>query len=165
MLKADLWPGCRVGIAAERLPSTGVPVSVALGGWPDSGRPLRHDRHHAVDVVGVQRVDLDREHLAEVTHLLHVPREGADPEAPLLQAADGNFYGTTKTGGVSNAGFGGDGVIFRMDPAGNVTTLHPFTRADGRNPTAGLVQAADGTFYGTTSLGDGTTNTGVLVPP
>jgi len=84
---------------------------------------------------------------------------GADPEAPLLQAADGNFYGTTMTGGMGHFGNGGDGTVFRMDPAGNVTTLHSFNRTDGYIPRGGLTQGPDGSFYGTTSAGGtGTTN-------
>lgn len=88
--------------------------------------------------------------------------DGANPRAPLLQAADGNFYGTTETGGSGHSGFGGDGTVFRMDPAGNVTMLHHFQRTDGRNPLGGLVQAPNGQFYGTTSQGDNTSNTGTV---
>ena len=88
--------------------------------------------------------------------------DGSVPRAPLLQAADGNFYGTTQTGGVGHSGFGGDGTVFKMDPAGNVTMLHYFDRTDGRNPVGGLIQGPNGMFYGTTSVGDTTTNTGTV---
>ena len=83
---------------------------------------------------------------------------GADPEAPLLQATDGNFYGTTATGGTGHSGNGGDGTVFRMDPAGNVTTLHSFNRTDGYIPKGALMQGPDGVFYGTTSAGGGGTS-------
>jgi uncharacterized repeat protein (TIGR03803 family) len=83
---------------------------------------------------------------------------GADPEGPLLQASDGNFYGTTATGGTGHFGNGGDGTIYRMDVAGNVTTLHSFNRTDGYVPRGGLIQGADGLFYGTTSAGGSGTN-------
>ena len=39
--------------------------------------------------------------------------EGTSPKAALLQAADGNFYGTTSAGGA-----GGRGTVFKMDAAG-----------------------------------------------
>jgi uncharacterized repeat protein (TIGR03803 family) len=78
---------------------------------------------------------------------------GANPEGPLMQASDGNFYGSTPTGGTGHSGFGGDGTVFRMDPAGNVTTLHSFNRTDGYVPLGGLIQGPDGLFYGTTSAG------------
>ena len=75
--------------------------------------------------------------------------DGGSPFAGLIQASDGSFYGTTYSGGVSNAG-----TVFKMDGAGTLTTLHSFSgRSDGGNPHAGLIQASDGSFYGTTSTG------------
>ena len=78
--------------------------------------------------------------------------DGAVPSAALIQAADGNFYGTTAAGGIAMAG-----TVFKMTPSGTVTVLHAFTGgpADGANPSAALIQAADGDFYGTTSGGGG----------
>jgi uncharacterized repeat protein (TIGR03803 family) len=71
----------------------------------------------------------------------------------LVQAANGNFYGTTDGGGPS----GNPGTIFKMTPAGDLTTLYVFCQqtgcADGEGPTAGLVQGTDGNFYGTTVEG------------
>jgi uncharacterized protein (TIGR03437 family) len=72
--------------------------------------------------------------------------DGAHPAAPLIQAADGYFYGTTAYGGTV-----GYGTIFRMDTSGNVTVLHSFP-AIGM-PLAGLLQASDGYLYGTASGG------------
>lgn len=66
----------------------------------------------------------------------------------LLQATDGNFYGTT-----GSSGFGSDGTVFKLTPAGVLTTLHAFSFvSDGHSPT-GLIQATDGNLYGTTALG------------
>jgi uncharacterized repeat protein (TIGR03803 family)/VCBS repeat-containing protein len=73
---------------------------------------------------------------------------GAVPRAGLIQATDGNFYGTTYYGGASGAG-----TIFKVDAAATVTVLHSFSYSDGAFPDAALLQAADGTFYGTTSYG------------
>ncbi len=71
----------------------------------------------------------------------------------LVQAANGDFYGTTYGGGPS----GSPGTIFKMTPAGDLTTLYVFCNqtgcADGERPAAGLVQATDGNFYGTTTEG------------
>jgi uncharacterized repeat protein (TIGR03803 family) len=72
------------------------------------------------------------------------------PQGRLAEGIDGSFYGVTR--------FGGDfdlGTIFRMTPSGFVTVLHSFTPLEGRKPEWGLVQAADGNFYGTTPGGDG----------
>jgi uncharacterized repeat protein (TIGR03803 family) len=76
---------------------------------------------------------------------------GNGPFAELLQANDGNFYGTTYAGGASD-----QGTVFKMTPEGTVTTLHSFNLGvDGAYPEAGLVQGADGDLYGTTEYGGG----------
>lgn len=76
---------------------------------------------------------------------------GSNPSA-LTHGADGNFYGTTAGGGVH-----GYGTIFKMTPSGTLTTLYSFCSlfacSDGLEPLAGLIQARDGNFYGTTPLG------------
>jgi len=78
--------------------------------------------------------------------------DGGDPSASLLQASDGNFYGTTFGGGSHNAG-----TVFKITPSGTVTPLYSFCSqpscADGSHPYAGLLQGSDGNFYGTTING------------
>ena len=91
----------------------------------------------------------------ETLHSFDWPTAGY-PTAGLIQAADGNFYGTTSWGGEKNAG-----TIFKMDAAGTVTVLHRFDGATGAYPRAGLIQAADGNFYGTTT-GGGVTYNGTI---
>ena len=70
----------------------------------------------------------------------------------LVQGTDGNFYGTTTSGGAN-----GWGTVFKITPGGTLTTLYNFCSAskceDGAIPEAGLVQGSDGNFYGTTSGG------------
>jgi uncharacterized repeat protein (TIGR03803 family) len=80
--------------------------------------------------------------------------DGFSPFA-LVQGTDGNFYGTTEGGGSGIACYLGCGTVFKVSPAGTLTTLHSFTgpTTDGSNPYAGLVQGRDGNFYGTTSAG------------
>jgi uncharacterized repeat protein (TIGR03803 family) len=77
--------------------------------------------------------------------------DGAFPLG-LAQGTDGNFYGTTATGGGA-----GLGTIFRMTPQGLVSIIYRFSSqnlyADGANPTCGMILASDGNFYGTTSRG------------
>lgn len=77
--------------------------------------------------------------------------DGFYPQAALVQGTDGNFYGTTTYGGASSNCTQGCGTIFRITPAGALTTLHSFDGTDGQNPHAGLVQATDGNLYGATS--------------
>ena len=77
----------------------------------------------------------------------------------LFQATDGNFYGTTASGGSSSAcGDGGCGTVFRVSQVGTLTTLHNFGSTDGDFPGAGVVQATNGIFYGTTPYGGTSTN-------
>jgi uncharacterized repeat protein (TIGR03803 family) len=80
--------------------------------------------------------------------------DGAYP-AGLVQASDGNLYGTTSSGGLNY------GTVFKITLAGDLTTLHNFSNDDGATPYTGLVQATDGNFYGTTAYG-GTGAVGVV---
>jgi uncharacterized repeat protein (TIGR03803 family) len=83
--------------------------------------------------------------------------DGANPYGVLVQGSDGNFYGTTNLGGVPNGGGFGSGTVFKITPGGALTTLYSFCAqancTDGAYPYAGLVQATDGNFYGTSWAG------------
>jgi uncharacterized repeat protein (TIGR03803 family) len=78
--------------------------------------------------------------------------DGAAPSGSLLETVDGNVYGTTQGGGPSSAG-----IVFKLTPGGVLTTLYAFCTLpdckDGRTPGYGLIQAKDGSFYGTTLAG------------
>jgi len=78
---------------------------------------------------------------------------GANPAGNLVLGADGNFYGTTYYGGTNDLVNGGDGTIFRITHAGGFSSLFSFNTSNGANPQAGLVQGANGSFYGTTFNG------------
>ena len=73
--------------------------------------------------------------------------DGNNPVGGLIQAKDGNFYGTTRWGGTNATG-----AIYKITPAGLLTTLYSFGLSGGAEPMGNLVQAKDGNFYGTTSL-------------
>src|SRR5580658_7954160 len=62
----------------------------------------------------------------------------------LVQATDGDLYGTTQGGGSS-----GIGTVFKITPNGAFSILHSFDGTDGWEPHAALVQATNGDFYGT----------------
>lgn len=92
--------------------------------------------------------------------------DGSNPNA-LIQATDGNFYGTAEFSS------GGAGTVFKITPTGTLTVLHAFCApncctatgcADGEFPLAGVVQGTDGKFYGTTYEGgsSGTSNRGTV---
>jgi uncharacterized repeat protein (TIGR03803 family) len=74
---------------------------------------------------------------------------GYGPVAPLVQGTDGNFYGTTESGGISST----DGVVFKITSSGKLTVLYNFDGTHGRNPLAPLIQGVDGNLYGTTEQG------------
>jgi uncharacterized repeat protein (TIGR03803 family) len=91
--------------------------------------------------------------------------DGAYPSAALIQATDGQFYGTTRSGGANGAG-----TVFRITSKGVLTTLHSFsalsngsygTNSDGATPRSTLVQARDGGLYGATYAG-GANGNGVV---
>jgi len=79
--------------------------------------------------------------------------DGSNPYGALVQATDGNFYGTTSRGG----GSADSGTVFKITPSGTLATLYSFCSqpncSDGSGPNGGLVQATDGSLYGTTSGG------------
>jgi uncharacterized repeat protein (TIGR03803 family) len=70
--------------------------------------------------------------------------DGADPYHSLIQTGDGDFYGTTLSGGAGNGG-----TIFEITPSGTETVLYSFASM----PWAGLIQGSDGNLYGTTASG------------
>jgi len=86
--------------------------------------------------------------------------DGEIPEAGLVQAANGDLYGTTVHGGANSGG-----TVFEITPSGTLTTLYSFCSqsgcTDGKNPYAGLIQATNGNLYGTTGAG-GANNGGTI---
>jgi uncharacterized repeat protein (TIGR03803 family) len=81
--------------------------------------------------------------------------DGSGSTSGVIQATDGNFYGTTVAGGANFADcstYGdGCGTVFQITPTGTLTVLHSFDKADGEFPQAGLVQGTDGNLYGVTT--------------
>lgn len=86
------------------------------------------------------------------------PADGIVPNR-VIQASDGNFYGTTSSGGANHCNqipqSGGNcGTVFKLTPGGVETVLYSFggSASDGVQP-GGLTQGSDGNFYGTTQNG------------
>ena len=80
--------------------------------------------------------------------------DGSSPKSALVQAPNGDFYGTTYSGGTA----------FKITPSGSLTTIYNYCSveacADGNNPDA-LIQAANGELYGLTASG-GITDAGTV---
>jgi hypothetical protein len=98
--------------------------------------------------------------------------DGGDPDAALIQGTDGNLYGTRSSGGIGTILEGNVGTVFSISPVAPYTfsllytfcsggsPLDPCT--DGANPVDELVQATNGTFYGTTDTGVSASNAGTV---
>jgi uncharacterized repeat protein (TIGR03803 family) len=86
--------------------------------------------------------------------------DGEDPRNGMIQSTDGDFYGITLYGGTTNGG-----TIFKITPAGKLTTLYNFCSQtnclDGELPNGGLIQGTDGNFYGTTFEGGANSNSDI----
>ena len=76
------------------------------------------------------------------------PSDGSLPYGTLILGRDGNFYGTTYSGGTDN-----DGTIFQMTTNGVLATLVSFDGTDGSNPYGALTLGSGGSFFGTTYSG------------
>ena len=76
-------------------------------------------------------------------------KSGANPVGALtLASTDGNFYGTTSSGG--KFGFG---TLFRFNPSTlKLSVLHHFSSAEG-SPLVAPIEAKDKRLYGTTLAG------------
>jgi uncharacterized repeat protein (TIGR03803 family) len=79
---------------------------------------------------------------------------GWEPYASVVQGTDGNFY-SAGTGGI----YGGGGNMFRMTPAGEVTSIYNFCSlsgcADGGSLLYAPVVGTDGNLYGAAAGGGG----------
>jgi len=83
---------------------------------------------------------------------------GTGPNGSLVRDSQGNFYGTTASGGANrNAG-----TAFKVSPSGTETVLHSFSghrpnkknpAEDGDKPGAGVILDGQGNLYGTTVWG------------
>jgi uncharacterized repeat protein (TIGR03803 family) len=74
--------------------------------------------------------------------------DGSTPVAPLFLDKKGALYGTTVYAGPNNRG-----VIFKIAPGGNESTVYAFNGTDGEAPMAGLISDKKGNLYGTTCYG------------
>jgi uncharacterized repeat protein (TIGR03803 family) len=71
---------------------------------------------------------------------------GGTPTGNILQASNGDLFGTTRSGG------NGGGTIFKVKPDGSdFITLHELNNAnDGYGPVGGVTEASNGKLYGMT---------------
>lgn len=87
--------------------------------------------------------------------------DGTTPTSALVPGPDGNFYGTTSYGGTK----GGGGTIFKITPAGALTTLYSFnypTSSQGYDLLSGVAFGTNGNLFGAANYG-GTYGEGTLI--
>ena len=94
--------------------------------------------------------------------------DGYGPSQYLIQDSDGNFYGTTGSGGATLSDL--EGTVFKLTPGGVLTTLHSFgpLNVKASNPVGGVIKGNDGAFYGVLAYSDAFAGVGAvykLVPP
>jgi uncharacterized repeat protein (TIGR03803 family) len=95
--------------------------------------------------------------------------DGSDPQdSALVEGTDGEFYGTTSSGG-TGTGYAfpsGGGTLFKVTTGGKLTTLYNFCMdtncADGAAPSSGPTLGSDGAFYGFTTSGGGPSQEGTF---
>ena len=93
-------------------------------------------------------------HNVTVLHNFSGATDGGNQVGGLVEATDGNLYGTNNVGGTSSWG-----VLFRITPAGTFTVLHNFDWNTGASPQTTLLQHTNGILFGDTAVG-GTGATG-----
>jgi uncharacterized repeat protein (TIGR03803 family) len=75
--------------------------------------------------------------------------DGSDPTASMIADGQGNFYGTTFSGGAN-----GYGTVFKLGSDGTFQTIYSFANgADGAYPYAGLTIDFSGNLYGAATRG------------
>ncbi|HEY3639141.1 MAG TPA: choice-of-anchor tandem repeat GloVer-containing protein [Rhizomicrobium sp.] len=80
-------------------------------------------------------------------------KDGGIPSGVIADSS-GNLYGTTQQGGTGCPNVGGCGTVFEISSSGTESVLYTFIGGnDGAIPYAGLVEDAQGNFYGTTLEG------------
>jgi uncharacterized repeat protein (TIGR03803 family) len=67
----------------------------------------------------------------------------------LIQASDGNLYGTLYECSLSAT----LGCVYKISTAGVLTEIYGFTSASGYNPCTGVIQGKNGKLYGVTNTG------------
>ncbi len=137
------------------------------GGWPYSGVILDNsgnlygttETRGNVNACGAFQgcgvvYKLDPSGNETVLHTFEGNRDGRQPQwGNLFRDKAGNLLDTTQYGGEN--GQIGLGVIYALTATGKEIIVHRFAGPpnDGEEPQTGLIQAKDGTFYGTTAAG------------
>ena len=151
-----------------RIDASGMTVLYYFTGGADGGFPEGHlARDSAGNLYGATLFGgqgdhgvvymLDPTGKETVLYAFAGPLDRGGPESGVIRDEAGNLYGTTLSGGVY-----GDGMLFKIDPAGHETVLYSFNeKSGGGGPTGTLIRSSGGDFYGTT-FGGGSAGWGTV---
>ncbi|MEO8657542.1 MAG: choice-of-anchor tandem repeat GloVer-containing protein [Bryobacteraceae bacterium] len=129
------------GVTDGRFPIDGVTLDASgnIYGITSGGGTYEHGVVYKLDTTGRLTV------LYTFTGL----GDGNGPNGGVVLDSAGNLYGTSQVGGTA-----GLGMVYKLDPAGQLTVLYNFLgTTDGSLPSAGVILDAAGNLYGTTSAG------------
>ena len=73
---------------------------------------------------------------------------GYSPNAGVIEATDGNLYGSTQYGGDTTCSVAGCGVLFKLTKSGTYKVLHTFGSSEPSQPQATQTQHTNGKLYG-----------------
>jgi uncharacterized repeat protein (TIGR03803 family) len=104
------------------------------------------------------RIGGDGSGFVRIKSFKDLPDDGSVPNA-LVEGSDGSLYGVTGSGGLGT----NNGTLFKVNKDGSgYAILHSFSVVSQGSSPNSLVEGSEGALYGTTSLGGGSSNAGVL---
>ena len=97
-------------------------------------------------------------------HVFRGGKNGSNPISGLVADGQGNFYGTTTTGGIGNCNGGhGCGIVFKIGADARESLVYAFKgKKDGASPFGDLTIGPDGSIYGTTQSGGASCGCGTV---
>ncbi len=156
---------CERGEAAEQAAGCGTLFRVAA----DGSEQLVHSFSGLVEPIGsvieardgsflgigpdqIYRIATDG--TESVLHFFGGGRSDGSEPSGVIEAANGIFYGTTRSGGAFN-----HGTVFALTATGEESLIYSFRGgADGDFPSAPPIQGRDGALYGITTYGGANPN-------
>ena len=119
---------------------------------------LQADDGNFYATTGINIVQITPQGAVRTIYPFPLDGSGGAGHGVLVEGADQNLYGTSEFSGYDSSGMeNGEGVVYKIAPAGAYRELYRFTGGiDGFNVNSELTVGTDGSFYGTTYYGGNT---------